>query len=731
MELLIREFFLLFLTAGSTRFHVEEVPESSKGNGHSIKLDEIKTSGRDEGMSQEELRSRTNSIVDPSIIDVSQPIKGLKAPREIKLKILVFILFILIIISTTCILLFYSEPPLHYKIGRLTFYVDSRTVRVSYRGSNYTHGKVGLNIPYVTPSTCAATTDKRLCLEWQEFGQLEIDWLELDNMDCYDFVWTHIHKDITYKDCFSLQNTHWYGGAIVPDQKWPFAPSEMSSQPYLSGDDDSPFGPVAERYWLSSNGLGLQVNDSSYIFVSMNPDSQEICLESGDTLYSFPSNVSDIMTLEYTVCLASDLTSVHRNMSDRFVKRTKESPDSYVIANPTWSLATPLDKSLWNDSLILNTATELKNLGYDSGVIEIPTSYAANEGDLSFDGERFLDVRSTMTSVKALLFKTSVQVTPYCSTESTTFLDGVVNGYWVNDPRNLVPGLTKWGNQVGSILDVTSDSAVQSFKNKLQSLQALGVDQFSFDYGQASYLPVGFQTEEIMENPDEYATKYVTITNDFDSPFVRSVYQCQHIPVIVKLIAKDASWDYENGLKTIIPTALTMGLQGYPYFMPDLQMNPTGCSQPSECYPDKELFIRYIELSAFMPAMQIPTILSEYDDETRSIVKQWVDFHASIIAPLVLGLAGDFTQRGDPIIRPLWWTAPTDQTALRIDSEFMVGDDLLVAPVLSPSTTVTSELEVYLPQGSWQDTRGNVLTGGLLVTVDVPLGEVAYFRRSQ
>ncbi|XP_071506136.1 myogenesis-regulating glycosidase-like [Diadema antillarum] len=714
---------------GSTRFLVEEVPEGRNGNGHSmVRLDDEKPP-MDDGMTQVELRSRTNSVADPSQVDISQPTQVLRAPREIKLKLMVITLFLLIVTGTTCILLFYSEPPLHYKVGRLTFYVDTKTIRVSFRGRNYTHSRVGLNLPGVTPSTCATTTDQRLCLEWREYGQLEIDWQEKDNMDCYDFAWTAIHKDVTHKDCFSFQNSHWYGGAVVADQQWPLELARnLSAEPFLTGDRDSTFGPIAERYWLSSNGLGVRVNDSSFLFVSVDANSQELCFEAGQTRYSFPRKTQDQALLQYSLCLASDIRAVHRNMSDLYVTRATEPPDSYSVSNPRWNLATPADKSKWNESFLIDAADSLQELGYTAGVLKIPTSYSAHEGDLTFDSSRFGDLSDLMSTVKDLGFKTAIQVTPYCSTQSANFIEGEEKGHWVRDPRNLVPGLTKWENNIGAILDMSSNLAVQWFKLKLQLMKDSGLDAFTFDYGQASYLPVGFQMNEILQNPDEFSMKYTTLANMLASPYVRSAYQSQSIPLMVEMIPKEPNWDYDNGLKTIIPTALTLGLQGYPYFMPDLKVLQDVCTQPRDCLPEKEFLMRYIELSAFFPAMQIPTILSEYDDETKAIVKKWVTFHENTVAPKVTELVADFVQKGDPLVRPLWWVAPMDFHALISDSQFMLGDDLLVAPVLDEGDR---QRDVYLPQGSWIDTSDQLHEGNQwLKNVPVPLGDVAYFMRS-
>ena len=47
----------------------------------------------------------------------------------------------------------------------------------------------------------------------------------------------------------------------------------------------------------------------------------------------------------------------------------------------------------------------------------------------------------------------------------------------------------------------------------------------------------------------------------------------------------------------------------------------------------------------------------------------------------ILSVAKESQKMGAPMLRPLWWSAPNDSIAVTIDSQFMLGDDLLVAPV--------------------------------------------------
>ena len=86
---------------------------------------------------------------------------------------------------------------------------------------------------------------------------------------------------------------------------------------------------------------------------------------------------------------------------------------------------------------------------------------------------------------------------------------------------------------------------------------------------------------------------------------------------------------------------------------------------------------------------------------------------------------------GWPIVRPLWWIAPTDDAALRCDSQFLLGDRLLVAPILHEGAR---SRDVYLPGGPsvhWRDffaSGSPVRPGGTWIRKKlVLLDEIAVF----
>jgi alpha-glucosidase (family GH31 glycosyl hydrolase) len=83
---------------------------------------------------------------------------------------------------------------------------------------------------------------------------------------------------------------------------------------------------------------------------------------------------------------------------------------------------------------------------------------------------------------------------------------------------------------------------------------------------------------------------------------------------------------------------------------------------------------------------------------------------------------------GVPMVRPLFMEFPDDPSSVGRDHQFMLGADLLVAPVLEPGARWK---EVYLPPGEWFDGwEGQRTSGGQTVQAFAPLGRVPYFIRA-
>ncbi len=83
--------------------------------------------------------------------------------------------------------------------------------------------------------------------------------------------------------------------------------------------------------------------------------------------------------------------------------------------------------------------------------------------------------------------------------------------------------------------------------------------------------------------------------------------------------------------------------------------------------------------------------------------------------------------KGEPLIKPIWWADNDDELLLQIDDQFMVGDGIMVAPILAKDTF---KRDIYLPKGTWIADDQTVMQGPqMLVGVDVPISRIPYFIR--
>jgi len=92
--------------------------------------------------------------------------------------------------------------------------------------------------------------------------------------------------------------------------------------------------------------------------------------------------------------------------------------------------------------------------------------------------------------------------------------------------------------------------------------------------------------------------------------------------------------------------------------------------------------------------------------------------------PRILELAQASAATGEPILRPLAYVFP-DGGYEKVKDQFLMGDDLLVAPMVTKGTART----VQIPSGKWKADDGSVIVGPVQKTFEVPLARLLYFER--
>lgn len=190
---------------------------------------------------------------------------------------------------------------------------------------------------------------------------------------------------------------------------------------------------------------------------------------------------------------------------------------------------------------------------------------------------------------------------------------------------------------------------------------------------------------------------------------------------------QEATWSEHDGLPTVVPAMITLGLAGVPYATHDIAGFSGGPST-------RELFMRWTELGAFSPIMRTHEgnrrdVNHDWnaDAETVAHFRRFVRVHDALRGELERGSA-QAQATSIPLVRHLMLEFPADRAAWDVHDQYLLGDALLVAPVVREGATRRS---VYFPAGAaWFDVwTGARFEGGARAEVDAPIGRPPVFSR--
>ena len=166
-----------------------------------------------------------------------------------------------------------------------------------------------------------------------------------------------------------------------------------------------------------------------------------------------------------------------------------------------------------------------------------------------------------------------------------------------------------------------------------------------------------------------------------------------------------------------------MALLGYDVFIPDMIPGRVQTLVAGTPLPTDDLLVRWTEVSAFMPVMQFSYFPWNYASGTAAVVRAYAHVHKALGATL-RDLAAD---RRGPLLRPLWYDHPGCEALWTVADQFMLGPDLVVAPVLAAGCRAR---DVILPPGAWRDAwTGDVHGEGVLVRHPAPCPGMPVFVR--
>ncbi|MCU9612464.1 glycoside hydrolase family 31 protein [Caldibacillus lycopersici] len=164
-------------------------------------------------------------------------------------------------------------------------------------------------------------------------------------------------------------------------------------------------------------------------------------------------------------------------------------------------------------------------------------------------------------------------------------------------------------------------------------------------------------------------------------------------------------WEH---LQMSLPMVMNLGLSGVPFAGPDVG----GFAHDT----NGELLARWTQVGAFTPFFRnhsaIGTLRQEpwaFGEKYRDIIKKYIQLRYQWL-PQLYSLFAESSRTGLPILRPLVLEYPNDPKTYNLNDQFMIGDNVIVAPILQPSVT---DRALYLPEGRWVNYwTDEVLEGG-------------------
>jgi len=399
---------------------------------------------------------------------------------------------------------------------------------------------------------------------------------------------------------------------------------------------------------------------------------------------------------------------------------------------PEWSFG------LWLSTSFTTSYDEKTVMSFINGMEErnIPLSVfhfdcfwmkGFNWCDFIWDGETFPDPAGMLSRIKAKGIKICVWINPYIAQRSPLFAEGKKGGYFLKHPAGspskdgapcndgAVYQTDQW--QAGmAIVDFTNPAAVKWYTGHLEKLLDMGVDCFKTDFGEripadAAYFDGG--------DPQRHHNFYSFLYNKavFDllekkkgkgeaCLFARSATAGgQRFPV---------HWggDCESTFEAMAETlrgGLSLGLSGFGFWSHDIG--------GFEGIPNAALFKRWLAFGLLSSHSRLHGSYSyrvpwNVDDESVEVCRFFTALKTRLL-PYILKAAQEAHEKGVPVLRAMFLEFPGDPACAYLDRQYMLGPDLLVAPVFNED----GEVSYYLPDGEW--TRlltGEIIRGGRWIT---------------
>lgn len=394
----------------------------------------------------------------------------------------------------------------------------------------------------------------------------------------------------------------------------------------------------------------------------------------------------------------------------------KEVLERYTDLTGKPALPAPWTFGLWLSTSFTTDYDEATVMSFIDGMLErgIPLSVFHFDccwmkefhwTDFIWDEAVFPDPEGMLARIHEKGIKVCVWINPYIGQESALFDEGMEKGYFLKRPDGSVWQWDMWQSGM-AVVDFTNPEATRWYQQGLENLLDMGVDCFKTDFGERIPTDVVY-----WDGADP-----VKMHNFYTYLYNRAVYETlakKRGKAEAVLFARSATaggqkfpvhwggdcWsDYES-MEQSLRGGLSLTSSGFGFWSHDIG------GFESKSTPD--VYKRWCAFGLLSThsrlhgssSYRVPWL---YDEESVDVVRFFTRLKASLM-PYLYQCAYKTSRTGVPMMRSMVLEFPEDRNCAYLANQYMLGDSLLVAPVLNEEGLA----EYYLPQGIWT----NFLTG--------------------
>jgi alpha-D-xyloside xylohydrolase len=319
--------------------------------------------------------------------------------------------------------------------------------------------------------------------------------------------------------------------------------------------------------------------------------------------------------------------------------------------------------------------------------------------DFEWDPRAFPDPPGMLKRLKDRGLRTCVWINPYIAQRSPLFAEGMARGYLVRKPNGDVFQWDRW--QAGmALVDFTDPGARAWYAGKLRALLEMGVDCFKSDFGERIPTEVVYADGS---DPERMHNYYTYLYNQTVFEVLRE-YRGEGEAVLFARSATVGSqqfpvhWGGDNSatfesMAESLRGGLSLAASGFGFWSHDIG--------GFEGVPQPAVFKRWIPFGLLSShsrlhgnqSYRVPWL---FDDQAVEVLREFTRLKHRLM-PYLYRAAVRAHREGVPVMRPMAVDFPDDPACTYLDRQYMLGDDLLVAPVFSAE----GEVSYYVPAGTW------------------------------